>query len=60
MQEAIRSGTKGIYSKKVATELDKLTRTYRTKFDVMRDDGSTFMWELSSHGSQLTKAAKDQ
>ena len=26
-------------------------------FDVMRDDGSTFMWELSSHGSQLTKVS---
>ena len=23
----------------------------------MRDDGSTFMWELSSHGSQLTKVS---
>ena len=41
VQEAIRSGTKGIYSKKVTTELDRLARTYRTMFDVMRDDGST-------------------
>ena len=57
MQEAIRSGTKGIYSKKVTTELDRLARTYRTMFDVMRDDGFTFMWELSSHGSQLTKVS---
>ena len=57
VQEAIRSGTKGIYSKKVTTELDRLARTYRTMFDVMRDDGSTFMWELSSHGSQLTKVS---
>ena len=46
VQEAIRSGTKGIYSKKVTTELDRLARTYRAMFDVMRDDGSTFMWEL--------------
>ena len=29
VQEAIRSGTKGIYSKKVTTELDRLARTYR-------------------------------
>ena len=57
VQEAIRSGTKGIYSKKVTTELDRLARTYRTMFDVMRDDGFTFMWELSSHGSQLTKVS---
>ena len=57
VQEAIRSGTKGIYSKKVTTELDRLARTYRTMSDVMRDDGSTFMWELSSHGSQLTKVS---
>ena len=32
VQEAIRSGTKGIYSKKVTTELDRLARTYRTMF----------------------------
>ena len=57
VQEAIRSGTKGTYSKKVTTELDRLARTYRTMFDVIRDDGSTFMWELSSHGSQLTKVS---
>ena len=57
VQEAIRSSTKGIYSKKVTTELDRLARTYRTMFDVMREDGSTFMWELSSHGSQLTKVS---
>ena len=55
--QAIRSGTNGIYSKKVTTELDRLARTYRTMFHVLRDNGFTFMWELSSHGSQLTKVS---
>ena len=57
VQQAISSGRRGTISRSAGKQIAKLAKEYQTIFEILKDDGKTFAWELYAFEAKFTKTA---
>ena len=55
VSQAVREGRRGVLKKGTVKRIEKLMKEYSVIFDVLRDDGQTFAWELFANEARFTK-----
>ena len=55
VSQAVRDGRRGIFKKASLKRIERLMKEHSVIFDVLRDDGQTFAWELFANEARFTK-----